>query len=728
MSDKDRVKDVLSRMTLEEKIGQMQQVDGGGDSLHPDLIADVRAGRVGSVLNLVDVNLRNELQRIAVEESRLGIPLLFARDVIHGFQTVAPIPLGQGASWNAELIEQLARVAAIEAYNAGVDWTFAPMIDVSRDARWGRIAESFGEDPYLNGLFGAAMIRGFQGDDLSKPGTIAACAKHFAGYGASESGRDYNTTNIPTNELRNIYLPPFLAAVEAGVASVMSSFGDIDGIPATANEFLMRKVLRDEFGFDGVMIADWDAVRQLSDHGLTDGDREAAKVASNAGIDIEMAGSAYRDHLNELVETGEVSSSVVDEATRNILEMKAKLGVFEEPYRLVSHKVTEDRVAVTDLHLKGAEESVVVLKNSDDFLPLSSKDLTSVCVVGPMADQPYEQLGTWIFDGDTSRSVTPLQALRDMLHGDVDVRFEPGLNFSRDTDGARFETASAVAGASDVILAFVGEEAILSGEAHSRANIDLPGKQIELIETLAATGKPVVLVVIAGRPLTLAPVLDKVSAVMFALHPGTQTGPALANLIFGVVDPVGRLPFSMPKAVGQLPLYYNQKNTGRPAQPEHFIALSEVQVGAPQTSLGMSSFHMDVGFGPEFPFGFGLSYSHCAMTSAAIDAQQIGPGKPLHVTAQLKNSGDRKAIETVQLYIRDVAASITRPVKELKQFKRVEVAPHSASSVSFEITEKDLAFWTRDGVRRVEAGRFHVFVGLNSEAGHLLEFEWVDSH
>ncbi|MFT5481629.1 MAG: beta-glucosidase, partial [Halieaceae bacterium] len=468
-----RALDLLATMTLAEKIGQMSQLNGGGDHL----FHAVREGRLGSILNEVNVDTLNELQRVAVEESRLGIPLLIGRDVIHGFKTIFPIPLGQAASWNPEIVEHGARISAIEARSSGVNWTFAPMIDITRDPRWGRIAESLGEDPYLCSELGAAMVKGFQGNSLDEPGSIAACAKHFAGYGAVESGLDYNTTNIPENELRNVYLRPFKAAKDAGVATFMSSFSDLNGIPATGNEFLMKQVLREEWNFEGFVVSDWDAIKELTVHGLTANDRDAAAEALNAGVDMEMASTLYAENIECLIEEGRVSEEHINTMVCNILRVKLQLGLFENPYT----DPTEFPKLVNDAHLEAAREaaqqSCVLLKNDNQTLPLSQHNLTSLAVIGPLADDGYEQLGTWVFDGESHDSRTCLQAIHAMVGDDVDVRWALGMQSARCREHGGFDEAVELAQNSDAVVMVMGEESILSGEAHCRAEIDLPGSQ-----------------------------------------------------------------------------------------------------------------------------------------------------------------------------------------------------------------------------------------------------------
>ena len=711
-----RIADLIEAMTIDEKAGQMSQFNAAGGHVPDWLREAIQAGRVGSVLNEVDVDTVNELQRIAVEESRLGIPLLIGRDVIHGFRTVLPIPLGQAATWNPELVRQGASVAAREASATGVNWTFAPMIDISRDPRWGRIAESLGEDPFLASELGAAMVRGFQGDDLSAADTILACAKHFAGYGAAESGRDYATTNIPENELRNVYLRPFKAAVENGVATLMTSFSDIDGVPATANDFLLRQVLREEWSFDGLVVSDWDSVRQLQIHGLTDSDRESAYQALTAGVDMEMAGDAYLGNLANLVEEGRVAIEEIDAMVANVLRAKFRLGLFDAPYTKSDADALMDATFAFDTARQAALESVVLLTNRDGALPLSRDRIESVAVIGPLADAPYEQLGTWIFDGDPDISRTPLAAIRELAGDHFDVHFVRALETSRSRDTGPFDEAVDAARNADVALLFLGEESILSGEAHSRADINLPGAQAELVRRVREVGKPVIAVILAGRPLTLANIVDEVDALLYAWHPGTMGGPAIADLLFGVEAPSGKLPVTFPSVVGQIPIYYNHKNTGRPPTPESIVHIDDIGPFAPQTSLGMTAFHLDAGYRPLFTFGHGLTYTEFHYDRLEISNPDISLGDSLSVSVNLTNTGDVAATETVQLYTRDLAGSVTRPVRELKGFRRVSLQPGEKVTVTFDLHTDDLAFYGRDMRLSAEPGEFHVWVGGSSEA------------
>ena len=709
-----RVTALLEKMTLAEKIGQMSQVSAHDGDPVANLADALEAGRIGSVLNVVDVNAVNELQRIAVEESRLGIPLMIGRDVIHGFKTIMPIPLGQAATWNPEIVEQGARVAALEAASSGVNWTFAPMIDVTRDPRWGRIAESPGEDPYLASRLAEAMVKGFQGDDLSAAGTIAACAKHFAGYGASEAGRDYAATSIPENELRNVHLPPFKAAVDAGALTLMTSFSDLDGVPATGNAFLLRQVLREEWGFDGFVVSDWNSVQQLTIHGLTASDEEAALAAATAGVDMEMASTTYISHLEDLVEAGRVDEAVIDTAVANILRAKFRLGLFDRPYVDVEDfpPLASDSALATAK--ESALQSVVLLKNDGAVLPLSADELDSLAVIGPLADTPYEQLGTWIFDGDPELTVTGLDGIRKLVGDDLDVEFVRAMETSRSKSTAPFDAAVDAARQSDAVVLFLGEESILSGEAHSRANIDLPGAQAELVRRIREAGKPVIAVIMAGRPLTLGNILDNVDAILYAWHPGTMGGPAIADLLFGVESPSGKLPVTFPRLVGQVPIYYNQKNTGKPATPETATMIDDIPVRAAQTSIGNVSYHLDAGFTPQWPFGYGLSYTEFEYSDIRTSDDEFRIGGTMTISAELRNAGDSAATEVVQLYVRDLAANVTRPVRELKGFRRVHLEPGESATVEFELTSDDLEFYGRDNTLMTEPGEFHAWIGGSS--------------
>ena len=713
-----KVEALLGQMTLQEKIGQMNQVNSNGNQ--EEMIAMVKEGKVGSFLNVIDADVVNKVQEAAVKESRLGIPVLMSRDVIHGYKTIFPIPLGQAATFNPQMVEDGARVAAIEASADGIRWTFAPMIDVSRDARWGRMAESCGEDPCLNAVMGVAMVKGFQGDSLNDPTSLAACAKHFAGYGASEAGKDYNSTFIPERQLRNVYLPPFEAVARAGCATFMTSFNDNDGVPSTGNRFLLKDVLRHEWGYDGMVVTDWASAGEMVPHGFCADRKEAAEKAVNAGVDMEMVSGTFMENLEALVKEGKVSETAIDEAVRNILRLKFRLGLFDNPYTRAdaSVKYAPEHLAKAQ---EAAEQSVILLKNHQDILPLTDK-IRTIAVVGPMADAPHDQLGTWCFDGEKAHTQTPLKALREQYGDKVRILYEPGVAYSRDkrTDGiARAVTAARNA---DVVIAFVGEEAILSGEAHSLADLNLKGAQPELLSALAATGRPLVTVFMAGRPLTIARQVEESDAVLYAFHPGTMGGPALANILFGKVVPSGKTPVTFPRMTGQCPIYYAHHHTGRaPSGKETLI--DEIELEAGQSSLGCSSYYLDAGFGPLFPFGYGLSYTTFAYDDLKLSATELNPNEKLTASMKLTNTGKRAGTEVVQLYVRDKVGSVTRPVKELKGFQRITLQPGETQTVTFELPIRDLAFWNIDMKKVVEPGDFTLWIGTNSDEGLSADFK-----
>ena len=715
-SDKDMEKKIdalLSQMTLEEKLGQMYQISPEGD---PAQTADlVRKGKIGSVLNMVDPVALNALQQIAMQESRLKIPLIVGRDVIHGFKTIFPIPLGQAASFNPKMIEDGARVSAIEASSQGVHWTFAPMIDIARDPRWGRIAESLGEDPYLTSILGAAMVRGFQGENLSDPTSIAACPKHFVGYGAGEGGRDYNSTFIPERLLRNVYLRPFEAAVKNGAATFMTSFNDNDGVPSSGNKFILEQVLRKEWHFDGFVVSDWESIREMIPHGFCKDEKEAAEKAINAGVDMEMVSRTYISSINDLLKEGKVKIETIDNAVRNILRIKFRLGLFENPYVDVS----TSSVLYAEEHLQKAKEaaiqSAILLKNDDNTLPLQS-NIKTIAVVGPMADAPHDQLGTWIFDGDKNFTQTPLKALQKEYGDKIRILYAKGTEYSRDTRTAGIAEAVSVARQADVVVAFVGEESILSGEAHSLADLNLQGAQSQLIEELSKTGKPVVMVVIAGRPLTIGRDVENSKAVLYNFHPGTMGGPAIIDLLFGKAVPSGKLPVTFPKTSGQIPIYYAHNNTGRPYTGTETL-LKDIPLEAGQTSLGNTSFYLDKGFEPLYAFGYGMSYTTFEYNNMSISPKNLKPTDVLTVVFDITNSGSYNAEEIAQLYIQDCFASVTRPVKELKRFERIYLKAGEKKTITFTIPAEELAFYNIDMKKVVEPGDFKLWVGPNSNQG-----------
>ncbi|MGL5785486.1 MAG: beta-glucosidase BglX [Bacteroidales bacterium] len=712
------INNLISQMTIDEKIGQMNQVAWGNWS------EMARKGEIGSVLNITDIREINKMQRSAVEESRLGIPVLVSRDVIHGYRTMMPIPLGQAASFNPLIVEQGARVAAIEATAEGIRWTFAPMVDISRDPRWGRIAESCGEDPYLNSVMGVAMVKGFQGDSLNAPASMAACVKHFVGYGAAEGGRDYNSTKLTENELRNIYLQPFQAACDAGAATYMTSFNDNDGIPCTANKFILRDILRNEWGFDGFVVSDWASVAEMVPHGFVADKKEAALKALLSGVNMEMVSGSYAENIKELLKEGKLRESDVDNAVRDILRVKYRLGLFENPY-----VDTTLHVAYADKHLavakQAALEGVILLKNDNRTLPLDENKIKTLAIVGPMADAPYEQMGTWSFDGEKEQTVTPLNAIRSMVGDKVKIIYEPGLAYSREINQSGIAKSVSAARQSDAVVVFVGEEAILSGEAHSLADLNLVGGQKELISALQSTGKPVIMVVMAGRPLTIGDEIAKVNSVLYTFHPGTMGGPAIADLLFGKAVPSGKTPVTFPKLVGQIPMYYNHKMTGRPATRTETL-MDSIPVEAGQTSLGCTSFYLDAGFDPLYPFGYGLSYTTFEYGLPNLNAGKFSKKDEIIARCKLTNTGEYEATEVAQLYVRDLVGSLTRPIRELKGFQRISLKPGETKDIVFNIPVTDLAYWNADMKHEVEDGEFQLWISTDSQSGNPVHFTVQD--
>lgn len=712
-----RINQLLQSMTLDQKIGQtaLRGISSRFKEEFPqELKESVRAGRVGAFLNVMDTDIAKELQRIATEESPQKIPLLFGRDVIHGFKTIAPIPLGLAASWNPELVRRTARNSAVEASTYGIRWTYAPMVDVSHDARWGRIAESLGEDPLLASDLAAAMVKGFQGNDLSDPTSIAACVKHYAGYGAAEGGRDYNSAYIPEALLRDIYLPPFNAAVKAGVASVMSSFNDLNGIPATGNHFLLTEILKGEWKFDGFIVSDWDSVIQMIPHGYARDNKHAAERAAAAGLDMEMISTAYEDHLAELIKDGTIKEAQLDDFVRRILRIKMRLGLFENSAFNADGANIIQQPEFLDAAAKAVIESTVLLKNKGDLLPLDKN--RKIAVIGPMADAPHEQLGTWTYDGDKSTTRTPLPALRATL-GKNRVLFAQGLPYSRSKDKSGFNAAIKAAEQADVVLFFAGEEAILSGEAHSRADISLPGAQEELLMALGNTGKPVVLIIMAGRPISVYNIIDRVDAMLMSWHPGTMGGPALVDILYGNASPSGRLPVTWPKTAGQIPIYYNHTNTGRPPEIDRIIPMDEIKVGTWQSGLTNTSYYLDMGYAPQFPFGYGLNYGKFDYSKLRLNKTKFRMGDTLKVSVTLKNTGNHTATEVAQLYVQDVVGEVTRPVRELKGYRKITLAPGKSERLHFELNTDDLSYHDAENVRRVDPGDFNLWVGPNAAEG-----------
>lgn len=698
---------LLKAMTLEEKIGQLS-MRNAGDSLGY-WIAD---GKVGAILNEVDTAKLARYQQIARDSSRLGIPLLTARDVIHGYRTIFPVPLGQAAAWNPALVEIGAQVAAVEAASQGINWTFAPMLDVSRDPRWGRVVESFGEDAYLGSLLSKAMVKGFQGNDLSLPHTIAACAKHYLAYGWAEGGRDYNTANVGLPTIHDHILPPFVSAIDAGAATVMTAFQDLNGIPATGHPYWVGDYLRHDLGFNGVVVSDWESIPQMVTHGYAANNVESAANAAKATVDMEMQSTTYADHLAALVENGRVPLAVIDSAVLRILRLKESLGLFADTQR----KTSFPALLAPD-HLLAAQEmateSFILLENKRSRLPINTS--LSVAVIGPLADAPHEQLGTWVFDGQAADAVTPLSAIKATWPADK-VRYSPGLRISRDQSKAGFAKAVAAAQSADVALLFLGEESIITGESHSRADIRLPGAQEDLVHAIAATGTPIVAVVLAGRPLTMEGWVDKVDALFFGFHPGTMTGPAIVDLLTGAENPSGKLPITFPKHVGQIPIYYNHTNTGKPATPQSFVSIQDIPVKALQTSVGNTSHYLDYGYQPAYTFGYGLSYTTFAYSALTLRDTLLGMQDSLTVTVEVENTGDRAGQTTAQLYIKDHVGSRVRPVRSLQGFQKIALAPGEKQELTFQLPVQQLSFYTAENKVAVEPGQFTLYIGEDAGA------------
>ena len=709
---KERAAAILATMSLEEKVGQLVMRMPPDNGWSPDFQDMVRSGGIGAVLNVVEPAAVKNLQRLAIEESPQGIPIVFARDVIHGFRTILPIPLGQAATWNPEMVQQGAAMAAQEAASQGIRWTFAPMIDVARDPRWGRIAESFGEDPFLASVMGVSSIAGYQGQADSV--LVAACAKHFAAYGASEGGRDYNSANVSLDALQNIYFPPFQAAVDAGVESFMPSFSDLNGVPPSGNTWLFRDILRKAWSFEGVTVSDWASIDQMMRHGVAADSKDAARQAMLAGMDMDMMSEAYAGNLVELVQDGSVPTILLDEAVLRILMLKLRLGLMDHPYTKPDAFGPLLAPANRALAREMATQATVLLQNRQNALPLSAEKLENIAVIGPLADDPYEQLGTWVFDGKPENSITPLQALRERLGADR-VTYVKALERSRDRSRSAFGEAVAAAAMADAAVLFLGEEAILSGEAHSRAYLGLPGAQAELVQAVAATGTPVIVVIMAGRPLSLTKILPHADAILFAWAPGTEGGPALTDLLLGDAVPSGKLPVTFPVSAGQIPMYYAHRNSGNPADSTSFIPIDRIRDRAFQTSLGNTSHYLDEGYKPAFPFGFGLSYTTFRLADFHLSTDTLASGESLVVEATVHNTGDRDAAQTVQLYLRDPVSRVGRPIRELVAFQRVEVPSGEARNVRFELSPTAFAYHYPDGLQ-ADPGTYHLFLGADSRA------------
>ena len=708
-----RVDSLLAQMTLEEKLGQLNVIAGGGDrsTATPAQLALVRAGRVGGFLGVVGAVATHEAQRVAVEESRLKIPLLLGFDVIHGYRTIFPIPLAEASSWDTAAARATAQAAAVEAAAAGVNWTYAPMVDIARDPRWGRIAEGSGEDPELGSAFAAARVRGFQGpgDPIGRTNVLAT-AKHFAAYGAAEGGRDYNTADVSERTLREVYFPPFHAAVASGVGSLMSSFNEIGGVPSTANHWLLTSVLRGEWGFSGVVVSDWTSVKELQAHGVAGSPAAAGALALQAGVDMDMQSNIYADDLSTMVRAGAIPEATVDEAVRRVLRAKARLGLFDHPYRAADVAGAQAVTLTPDarrLARKMAGEAIVLLKNDRGVLPLSGR-ARRIALIGPLAASGQDPLGPWHALGDSGDVVTVLAGLKERAPGGTVVRYVRGCT-ATDTSTTGFGEAITVARRSDVAIVVLGESGDMSGEASSRSALDLPGVQERLLEAIVHTGRPVVLVLMNGRPLALPWAAEHVHAIVETWFLGVETGHAVADVLYGDVNPSGRIPVTVPRSVGQVPIYYNHANTGRPFSPsDHF-----------------TSQYLDLPSTPLYPFGYGLSYTRFHYANLVLAASKIGPRDTLRANVTVTNAGSRAGTEVVQLYVHDEVASVTRPVRQLADFRRVMLGPGESQTIELAIPPRRLGLYDQDMRFVVEPGRFRVYVGPNSAEGLESRFEVV---
>ena len=707
-----RVDSVLRLMTLSEKIGQMNQVSSKEDptgqltecSNEEELI---RSGQVGSMLNVVGVERTRHLQEIAVNDTRLHIPLIFALDVVHGYKTISPVPLAESCSWDMDLIEKSARVAAEEATASGIQWTFAPMVDIARDPRWGRVMEGSGEDPYLGSAIAKARVRGFQGTDLSAYNTMAACAKHFVGYGAAEGGRDYNTVDISKQRLRELYLPPFSAAADAGVATFMNSFNEVMGVPATGSTYLVRDILKGEWNFPGVVVSDWGSVAELIPHGVAEDKCDAAQLAVTAGCDMDMEGYCYVSSLEKLVLEGVVSESLIDDAVRRILRLKFDLGLFDDPYRYCDAErekaeilSAEHRKVVREM----ASKSIVLLENREGILPLDNR-CKNIGIVGPLADNPDDMLGSWCARGDGKDAIGILQGIKQAVGKGVRIRYAKGCEIEGD-DRSGFSEAVQVAENSDVVIVCVGENRFMSGEAASRTRLTLPGVQRELLKAIKETGKPIVLLLSNGRPLVLDWEKENIGTIVECWQLGSEAGNAIADVLFGKYNPSGKLTMSFPYNEGQIPVYYNAKSTGRPYVPN--VRYVTRYLDCPNVSL--------------YSFGYGLSYTRFEYGELKLDKDTMFPGEKLRIDVSVANVGNYDGEETVQLYIRDVCSKITRPEKELKGFKKVFLKKGERTDISFELSLADLEYVLADGSRESDPGLFEVFVGGNPDDVKKAEF------
>ena len=719
------IESLLARMTLEEKLGQLNQPPSQwgqtGPIAPPGSEDQIRRGEIGSFLSVYGAEYTGRLQRIAVEEARLGIPLLFGYDVIHGFRTIFPVPLAEASSWNPEAVRRAAEIAAAEGAAHGIHWTYAPMVDVARDPRWGRIVEGSGEDPYLGSALAVARVRGFQGDDLSSPATLAATAKHFAAYGAAQAGRDYNPADISERTLREVYLPPFHAAVCAGVATLMAGFNEIGGVPAHASRLLMTDILRGEWGFDGLVVSDYTGVQELLQHGVAATRGEAGKLALEAGVDVDMVSAIYVKDLPALVREGRVPERLVDAAVRRVLRLKWDLGLFSDPYRY-SDPAREQALTLTneirEVAREVARQSIVLLKNDPvpggpgqepeaGILPLR-RDLGTIAVIGPLADDARSAIGNWAAAGRAEDAVDVLQGIRRAAAPGTTILHARGVD-AASPDTAGIGDAAAAAARADVAILVIGETQEMSAEASSRATIGLPGRQADLAHAVQATGTPVVVVLMNGRPLAIPSLVENVPAVVESWYLGVEMGNAVADVLFGGYNPGGKLPVTFPRSTGQVPIYYAHRNTGRPPSPREKY----------------TSKYLDVPWTPLFPFGYGLSYTRFSYGPPRLGTTTLRPGGSLAVQVEVTNSGTRMGHEVVQLYIRDEVASVTRPVKELRGFERIRLEPGESRTVTFEVELDDLAFWNQEMRRVAEPGHFTVYVGSSSEEVQEARFELV---
>ncbi|MBG6185826.1 beta-glucosidase BglX [Flavobacterium sp. CAN_S2] len=715
-----KVDSVLRLMTLEEKVGQLNQYNGFWDITGPTpkegqaakKYEDLKKGLVGSMLNVKGVKDVKALQKIAVEQTRLGIPLLFGFDVIHGYKTISPIPLAEAASWDLDAMKKSAAIAAEEAAAVGLNWTFAPMVDISRDARWGRVMEGAGEDPFLGSKIAVARVQGFQGEDLAAVNTILACAKHFAGYAFAESGRDYNTVDISETVLQNTIFPPFKAAVDAGVRTFMNSFNELNGIPATGNAYLQREVLKRDWKFDGFVVSDWGSINEMIPHGFAKDSKQAAEIAINAGSDMDMESSAYVEHLVALVKEGKVKESVIDDAARRILKVKFELGLFDDPYKYCDENrelATVGKAAFHEGVLDMAKKSIVLLKNEKELLPLK-KSGQKIALIGALANDKTSPLGSWRIAADDNSAVSVLEGLQkysgnqltyakgaDVTEGRTQFIWETKINT---TDKSGFAEAIAAAKKADVVVMVLGEHGLQSGEGRSRTDIGLPGVQQELLEAVYKVNPNVVLVLNNGRPLAIPWADENIPAIVEGWHLGTQSGNAIAQVLYGDYNPSGKLPMTFPRNVGQIPIYYNYKNTGRPVMNE------------PESVFW--SHYIDEKNTPLYPFGHGLSYSKFEYSDLQLSSKTFAKNGKIEVSVNLKNTGKVTGKEVVQLYIRDLIGSITRPVRELKGFEMIELQPNETKKVVFTIDEKTIEYFTANRKWEAEAGDFKVFIGGSS--------------